>query len=63
MGSYSVYKSDARSVADLCVSAVEEAMEGFEGPELRFVGHSLGTQLATHCVGLLHTSRKARSVA
>jgi len=42
------------SVADLCVQSVSTAMPNFHGPVVRFVGHSLGTQLAARCADKLH---------
>ncbi len=34
------------SIADIFYRSVEEAMDGFEGPQFRVVGHSLGSQVA-----------------
>ncbi|CAE8629379.1 unnamed protein product [Polarella glacialis] len=42
------------SVADMCVENVKNALGKFSGPQVRFVGHSLGAQLATRCAALLH---------
>lgn len=51
---FQMYKTKAKSVGELCADSISETMADFDGPELRFVGHSLGTQLATHCAALLH---------
>lgn len=48
----------AITVGDLCVQSLELAMKDFAGPQVRFVGHSIGAQLATRCGDLLH-NRKA----
>jgi len=51
---YHQYKEDAPTVADLCVEAVEKNMGDFAGSDVRFVGHSIGAQLAVRCAGKLH---------
>jgi len=42
------------SVADLCVQSISAAMGDFGGSNVRFVGHSLGSQLAIRCADKLH---------
>lgn len=53
----SVVKVDttAGSVTELCANAVQEAMPGFSGSTVRFVGNAIGAQLAVRCAALLHT--------
>jgi len=48
------YKEEASTVADLCVQAVEQNLGDFAGGAVRFVGHSIGAQLAARCAGKLH---------
>mmetsp|Transcript_58795 Transcript_58795/g.137675 ORF Transcript_58795/g.137675 Transcript_58795/m.137675 type:complete len:588 (+) Transcript_58795:25-1788(+) len=45
---------DELSVSDMCVHRVKAAMGSFSGPQVRFVGHSLGAQLAVRCASMLH---------
>jgi len=42
------------SVADLCAKNIAAGMRNYLGPEVRFVGHSMGTQLAIRCAALMH---------
>lgn len=42
------------SVADMCARQVKLVMGSYRGPQTRFVGHSLGAQLAVKCAALLH---------
>jgi len=49
------------SVSDMCADEVRRAMGSFSGPEVRFVGHSLGAQLATRCAALLHVENHRAS--
>jgi len=42
------------SVADICVRVMWSTLASFEGPEVRFAGHSIGAQLAVRCAALLH---------
>ena len=49
------------SVSDMCVTAVKQAMGSFGGSQVRFVGHSLGAQLAARCASLLHSEGHAAS--
>jgi len=51
---YNVYTGDANSVADMCADNVMMAMGEFTGSQVRFVGHSIGAQLATRCAAMLH---------
>jgi len=48
------YLGDVMSVADLCVNAFWTALASHSGPEVRFVGHSIGAQLAVRCASMLH---------
>ena len=48
------YEADEQSVSEICVKEVKNAMGGYKGSEVRFVGHSLGAQLAVRCGSLLH---------
>eukprot|EP00929_Paragymnodinium_shiwhaense_P003812 TRINITY_DN104487_c0_g1_i1.p1 TRINITY_DN104487_c0_g1~~TRINITY_DN104487_c0_g1_i1.p1 ORF type:complete len:530 (-),score=42.67 TRINITY_DN104487_c0_g1_i1:153-1682(-) len=43
------------SVGDLCVRQVKAAMRQHSSPEVRFLGHSLGAQLAMRCAAGLHS--------
>ncbi|CAE7751863.1 TTL1 [Symbiodinium sp. CCMP2456] len=45
---------DELSVADMCALNVKKAMGSFGGSQVRFVGHSLGAQLAVRCASMLH---------
>ncbi|CAE7672310.1 TTL1 [Symbiodinium sp. CCMP2456] len=45
---------DELSVADMCALSVKKAMGTFDGSQVRFVGHSLGAQLAVRCASMLH---------
>ncbi|CAJ1357570.1 unnamed protein product [Effrenium voratum] len=45
---------DELSVSDMCVNHVKKALSSFKGQQVRFVGHSLGAQLAVRCASLLH---------
>lgn len=47
-------KSDEMTVSDICVNQVKRAMGSYKGSQVRFVGHSLGAQLAVRCASLLH---------
>jgi len=42
------------SVAAICADTISTVMAGYVGPHVRFVGHSLGAQLATKCADMLH---------
>mmetsp|Transcript_57465 Transcript_57465/g.126183 ORF Transcript_57465/g.126183 Transcript_57465/m.126183 type:complete len:596 (+) Transcript_57465:95-1882(+) len=53
--SYKVFKEDTVSVTDFCVNAVKLALGQYSGPHVRFVGHSIGAQLATRCAAMLHS--------
>lgn len=44
----------ALSVADICADAVRENMGDYLGPSVRFVGSSIGAQLAVRCAAKLH---------
>jgi len=49
------YQGEAMSVIDLCATAVKEAMgDFFGGGTVRFVGRSIGAQLAVGCAAKLH---------
>mmetsp|Transcript_103476 Transcript_103476/g.194675 ORF Transcript_103476/g.194675 Transcript_103476/m.194675 type:complete len:478 (+) Transcript_103476:31-1464(+) len=50
-----VYDSKSQNVIDLCTENMRSVLQGFAGPELRFVGESLGTQLAAGCAAALHS--------
>jgi hypothetical protein len=54
---YHEYTEDVTSIADLCVKAMEEGLGNYAGPGVRFVGHSVGAQLAVRCAGRLHMDR------
>lgn len=45
---------DSPSVTDMCVESVKEAMPGYAGPSVRFVGRAIGAQLALRCAAQLH---------
>lgn len=47
------------SVTDLCVQGVDAALSKFQGDELRFLSHSLGTGLTARCADFLQ-GRKSR---
>jgi len=51
---YKDFDDGSVSVADICVHAVNDAMGSYSGPGTRFVGHSIGAQLATKCAAMLH---------
>lgn len=53
VSTYVNYKEDM-SIADMCVRAVKMTMGDFKGPTVRFVGHSIGSQLAVRCAAKLH---------
>jgi hypothetical protein len=42
------------SVADICMDVMKTALGNFKGSQVRFVGHSIGAQLAVRCASLLH---------
>lgn len=42
------------SVADVCDQILSLMLAEYNGPEVRFVGHSIGAQLAVRCASLLH---------
>lgn len=49
------YRGEAQSITDMCVTAVKSAMGGFySGKSVRFVGRSIGAQLAVACAARLH---------
>lgn len=49
------YQGEEESIADLCVTAVKSAIGGFySGSTVRFVGRSIGSQLAVSCAAKLH---------
>ncbi|CAK9051620.1 TPR repeat-containing thioredoxin TTL1 [Durusdinium trenchii] len=50
---------DELSVSDMCANSVKMAMGSFKGSQVRFVGHSLGAQLAVRCASLLHVEDHA----
>jgi len=54
------YKSEnAQNVADLCASSVKEAIGDFYGGStVRFVGFSIGAQLAVNCATKLHATHQ-----
>lgn len=54
---YFNYVDDAMSIADLCVQSFWDHLREHAGPEVRFVGHSIGAQLATRCAAMLHHQR------
>eukprot|EP00418_Pyrodinium_bahamense_P076490 CAMPEP_0179054808 /NCGR_PEP_ID=MMETSP0796-20121207/22977_1 /TAXON_ID=73915 /ORGANISM="Pyrodinium bahamense, Strain pbaha01" /LENGTH=563 /DNA_ID=CAMNT_0020751443 /DNA_START=103 /DNA_END=1792 /DNA_ORIENTATION=- len=45
---------EAASVAELCEQNIMMAMGQYSGHHVRFVGHSIGAQLATRCAAKLH---------
>jgi len=49
-----VYKTKSFSLADLCADHLESVMGSFSGSQVRFIGHSIGAQLAVRCAGVLH---------
>lgn len=51
---YKVYGGDANSIADMCMENVMMAMGQYSGHQVRFVGHSIGAQLAVRCAAMLH---------
>jgi len=52
------YQGPEGSVADLCVTAVKEALGDFyAGDTVRFVGRSIGSQLAVACAAKLHEDK------
>merc|ERR1712166_229966 len=53
MSTHHYLENSAQSIADLCVTSVKGAMAGFSGKHVRFVGHSIGAQLAARCAALL----------
>lgn len=58
VGDYQILREDGiDSITDFCVKSVTEALHGFAGKELRFVGFDIGAQLATRCAALLHFKR------
>lgn len=56
--SWKEYMGPELSVADLCVTAVKEAIGDFyAGSTVRFVGRSIGSQLAVSCAAKLHEDK------
>eukprot|EP00747_Dinoflagellata_sp_TGD_P209769 gnl/TRDRNA2_/TRDRNA2_83142_c1_seq1.p1 gnl/TRDRNA2_/TRDRNA2_83142_c1~~gnl/TRDRNA2_/TRDRNA2_83142_c1_seq1.p1 ORF type:complete len:877 (-),score=169.79 gnl/TRDRNA2_/TRDRNA2_83142_c1_seq1:63-2693(-) len=53
---YKMYSGGARSVADMCSQSIQESMPGYTGSSMRFLGNSLGAQLAARCSELLYTA-------
>jgi hypothetical protein len=51
------FTGDAASVSELCANSMQKEMKDFSGSEVRFLGHSLGAQLAAKCAELLHTRK------
>jgi hypothetical protein len=51
---YHEYTEDVTSITDMCVNAIGEGLGDYAGPGVRFVGHSVGAQLAVRCAGRLH---------
>lgn len=51
---YQTYRGPEGSIADMCAENIMKVMANFEGKQVRFVGHSIGAQLATRCAALLH---------
>lgn len=51
---YHEYKKSIVSVTDLCVDTVKMALGGLGSSHVRFVGHSIGAQLAIRCAAMLH---------
>lgn len=47
------YTGVEASVGDICEKVLSEAMLDYRGPRVRFVGHSIGGQLAVRCASLL----------
>jgi len=54
------YSGPAQSLADVCADNIAGVMHDYTGPEVRLVGHSMGTQLAIECARVLH-ERKAKA--
>lgn len=54
---YHNYDGKETSVSDICASSMRYALRDFEGPEVRFIGESLGTQLVSGCAELLHYNK------
>mmetsp|Transcript_85711 Transcript_85711/g.239582 ORF Transcript_85711/g.239582 Transcript_85711/m.239582 type:complete len:510 (-) Transcript_85711:178-1707(-) len=52
---YREFRYKSLSITDMCLQAVKTALRDFSGPQVRFVGHSIGTQLATRCAARLHS--------
>jgi len=48
------YLGGVMSVADICVESFWTGLASHSGPEVRFVGHSIGSQLAVRCASMLH---------
>jgi pimeloyl-ACP methyl ester carboxylesterase len=48
------YDPSVVSVGHACSKSIQQALSGFRGTTLRFIGHSLGAQLAAHCAQVLH---------
>eukprot|EP00929_Paragymnodinium_shiwhaense_P080180 TRINITY_DN41802_c0_g1_i1.p1 TRINITY_DN41802_c0_g1~~TRINITY_DN41802_c0_g1_i1.p1 ORF type:complete len:550 (-),score=106.97 TRINITY_DN41802_c0_g1_i1:251-1900(-) len=46
--------TSSASVADICVESAWKALGSYSGPHVRFVGHSIGAQLAARCASKLH---------
>lgn len=57
------YNSSTPSLGHLCAQHMRKALATFHGPTLRFVGHSLGAQLAARCAQLLHQETPQHSAA
>lgn len=52
--SHHEYTGKSHSIIDLCAADMRSVLQGFSGPELRFIGESLGTQLIAGCAAVLH---------
>lgn len=51
---YHKYQEDIVSLTDMCVTIIKLALGGLISSHVRFVGHSIGAQLAIRCAAMLH---------
>ncbi|WP_242945943.1 lipase family protein [Clostridium sp. DSM 8431] len=62
-GSYEAYSGSKKSVAEMFIKDYESCMKNFKGTEIRFVGHSLGNQLATNSAKLVENDINSSKIS